>query len=121
MLTYRLLEQSEWSRLEELIDGHGPVPPSEISAAAVVETEEGELVGVLFVQMVAHMEPFFVRPDHRDGKVSFTQLQELLDTEFENIPYYAFSPDAQIGKILKKVGMKQLPYRIWLKENGRRE
>lgn len=115
MITYRLLDQSEWSRLEELIDGHGPVPRYEISAAAVAETEEGELVGVLFTQLVAHMEPFFVRPDYRSGKISFTQLQELLDAEFEEIPYYAFSPNAQIGKLLKKVGMKQLPYRVWFK------
>lgn len=116
MLIYRMLDSSEWGRLDSLVNGQGPIPAPETAVAVVAETEEGELVGALFVQMVFHMEPLVISPEHR-GEVNFKRMQELLKEQLGGAPYFAFSDSSVVGKMCKLVGMKQLPYRVW-KETG---
>jgi len=115
VLNYRMLDPWEWDRLDPLVNGQGPIPDPKASVAAVAETEEGELVGVLFVQMVFHMEPLAIAPEHK-GEVNFKRMQELLKEQLGGAPYFAFSDSPVAGKMCKLVGMKQLPYRVW-KEN----
>lgn len=117
MLNYRLLIVEEWSKLDPLVNGQGPIPSPESAAVAVAEDEEGRLVGALFVQMTLHMEPLVISPNSRDV-VNFRRLQETLvkDAELEHTPFYAFSQDSRVGKMCKLVGMKQLPYRVWFRE-----
>ena len=115
MITYRMLQPEEWGKLDPLVNGQGPVPPPESSVAAVAETEEGEIVGVLFVQLTFHMEPLAISPEHT-GKVNFMKLQGLLDDQLGEAPYFAFSESPVVGKMCKMVGMEQLPYRVWFKK-----
>ena len=112
MINYRMLQPEEWPRLGSLVNGQGPVPSPETAIAAVAETEEGEVVGVLFVQMVFHMEPLAIHPDHT-AEVNFKRMQELLKEQLGGAPYFAFSDSPVVGKMCKHVGMKQLPYRVW--------
>ncbi len=116
-MNYRLLDPKEWSRLDSLVNGQGPIPSPEAAVAAVAETDEGELVGVLFVQMVFHMEPLAISPEHK-GVVSFKSLHGVLEEELDGTPYFAFSDTPQVGKMCKLVGLKQLPYRVWSKETS---
>ena len=113
-MNYFLLDPSEWGRLEDLVNGQGPIPPPEVAVAAVAETDEGELAGVLFVQMTYHMEPLAIDPEHR-GAVSFKRLHKVLEEQLGGAPYFAFSESSLVGKMCKLVGMKQLPYRVWHK------
>ena len=115
MITYRMLTAEEWPALGPLVNGQGPIPSPEVAVAAVAETDEGEIVGVLFVQMVFHMEALTSNPDYT-GKVSFKRMQELLEEQVGTAPYFAFSDSPLVGKMCKLVGMKQLPYRVWTKE-----
>lgn len=113
-MNYRLLDPKEWGRLDALVNGQGPIPAPEAAVAAVAETDEGELVGVLFVQMTFHMEPLAIDPEHR-GVVSFKSLHRVLEETLDGTPYFAFSETPQVGKMCKLVGMQQLPYRVWHK------
>ncbi len=114
-MNYRMLTAEEWPSLDSLVNGQGPVPSPEVAVAAVAETDEGDIVGVLFVQMVFHMEPLAIHPDYT-GKVNFKKMQEILEEQVGTAPYYAFSDSPVVGKMCKHVGMKQLPYRVWHKE-----
>ncbi len=114
MINYRMLTAEEWPTLDSLVNGQGPIPSPEVAVAAVAE-DDGVVVGVLFVQMVYHMEPLAIHPDYT-GKVNFKKLQEMLEEKVGTAPYFAFSDSPVVGKMCKHVGMKQLPYRVWTKE-----
>lgn len=115
-LTYRFLQTEEWDRLDELVNGEGPIPPPTISNVAVAEDEDGEIVGALFLQLALHMEPLIITEKGK-GKVDFRSFKDLLEASIASAEsvYYVFSPDAKIGKMCRVGGMTQLPYKVWMK------
>lgn len=127
MITYRILAPEEWDRLKIIADKlGGPIPEAVSAKAAIAENEQGQIVGILFLQLALHLEPIAIDPAHR-GKVSFKTLAETLDNSVreslqagERAEYYVFTPDKRVAKMCKIHGMKQLPYRVWHKalENG---
>lgn len=113
-LTYRLLDPSEWERLTTLLDSKY-IPHPDAASAAVAEDHEGNLVGVLFLQIALHEEPLILR----SPKVSFEQLHKVLynavkDNKGLNI--YCFSDKEIIDRMAAHVGMKQMPYKVFVQE-----
>lgn len=79
MLTYRKLEPKEWPKLRPIFQFNKAFLPDPVaSVAAVVENEDGELVGFLMFQLVPHTEPLWIREDYR-GKVDFRRLQRMIE------------------------------------------
>ena len=120
-LQYEMLAPEDWKELETLDPPIGPIPHPGLSAACVVR-DQGELIAVMFLQMVFHMEPLYIRENKR-GSVSFLRMSRVLEQSLlDAIPpghvsgYYVFSPNAKIGKMCKLGGMTQhTDWKVWQK------
>lgn len=113
-MKYRLLESYEWERLEGLVEPEF-LPASDAATAAVCETDQGVIVGVLFLQLQLHMEPLIID----DNRVDFRRLVTVLDdavSDRHGLAYYAFTQDTNVARMAEIVGMEKLPYEVWRKE-----
>src|SRR5216117_1218739 len=60
-MNYKILDPSDWSKLERIIPAEY-LPSPEVAAAAVAEDEEsGQIVGVLFLQLALRLEPLVIK------------------------------------------------------------
>ncbi len=111
-ITYRLLPAEEWDKLKAFC-GAGPIPLPEVAACAVAE-RAGEIVGALFLQLVLHMEPLVIQDLHVNFVDMVLQLEKRVG---EGGAYYAFAPNAHVGRMAEIVGMKEAPgWRVYVKE-----
>lgn len=69
----RLLEPSEWERLTPLLPYFPGTFPSSSQAQILVAEDQGEIVGLITLELVIHVGPCWVKPSHR-GKGIFTSL-----------------------------------------------
>lgn len=110
-MQYRLLQPDEWDKLKPLVDPTF-LPHSDAASAAVAEDENGNIVGVLFLQLTLHMEPLVLK----SPKVSFERLHDVLYNAVQKdkgLHIYVFSDKEIIERMAKHVGMKELPYKIF--------
>lgn len=113
-MKYRLLEQEEWQRLEELLPS-ALIPRPEASAVAVAEDDDGEIQGVLFLQLQLHMEPLLIRR----SDVSFRHLVRTLEERIKDrqgLTYFAFTDDEQVARMAEICGFEHVDMQIWRKE-----
>ena len=115
-MNYRLLLAEEWERLRPLVEPHGALPPPEAASAAVAEDDEGNIQGVLFLQLALHMEPLVIK----NGHVSFRMLQAVLEEALAQaapITYYCFSPaEGKTRDIVRIAGLTHTGWEVWRKE-----
>ena len=115
-LSYRILPESEWDKLDTVRDKMpGPLPSNPLSSQCVVaENDQGRIVGILFMQMQWHMEPIHIDTNYR-GKVNFPRLvNTLLEDAPAGFHYWVFSTAKRIGQMFKHVGMKcERGYVVW--------
>lgn len=110
-MNYRLLQEDEWDKLKALVPEQF-IPSPETSGAAVAEDEQGNLLGVLFMQLVFHVEPLVLTTP----QVSFARLyQTFMDNlqDQKGLKFYAFAATERVGQMAEHVGMKEMPYRIY--------
>ena len=113
-MKYRLLLQDEWHRLSDLMDPKF-IPNPDMAMAAVAEDESGNLAGVLFLQMVLHMEPLVLT----NPAVRFDRLHDTLYNAAKvdsGLHFYVFSDKEIIDRMAAHVGLKKLPYRVYERE-----
>jgi hypothetical protein len=113
-LTYRILPPDEWAKLLPIMAGREQnIPSPHVATAAVAESETGEVIGVLFLQMAFHVEPLVLTSKH----VSFLRLHgELMNAlaDRKGLKYYCFSDQEIVGRMAEKAGMTKLPYdAVW--------
>ena len=108
---YQMLEKDKWSEMKELV-GDLRIPTSEHAVAAIARTPEGKIVGVLFAQLVIHMEPIMLQSPN----INFRRLHKLVEKELTGQPYFAFAPDEKIEAMCKLVGMSEVPWKVFIKE-----
>lgn len=110
-MKYRLLAADEWDKLSTLVPiDVTPAPGS--AAAAVAEDDEGELQGVLFLQITLHMEPLVLA----NPKVNFERLYETLYESLEErkgLHFYAFADSDVVGKMAEHLGLERLPWSVY--------
>jgi|SRR5262245_33876875 len=108
MITYRLLDPSEYERLTTLLESKF-IPSPAASAAAVAEDENHNIIGVLFFQLAMHMEPLVLS----SPKVNFERLYSTLYNAFQDrkgLPFYCFTDQEIVGRMAEHVGMEKLPF-----------
>jgi hypothetical protein len=106
-MNYRLLSKDEWGLLKDM---GGPVPTSDTAICAGAFNDAGELKGVLFLQLVAHMEPLVLT----DPSVSFLRLAGVINEQVgDALVYYVFAPDAKIARMAELNNMQDLGYRVY--------
>jgi hypothetical protein len=115
-MTYRLLSAEEWPRLEAVMQKHGARTPSPAGAsAAVAEDADGNIQGILFLQLVIHMEPLVLE----NPNVRFDRLAQVLHesvSQYKGLVYYSFSETEVVNGMAKHMGFDRLPYEVWKKE-----
>lgn len=112
-MNYRLLPPDEWDKLKPLYPPDRPLP-SPLAASVVVAEQGTDLVGALFLQLALHMEPLIIH----DPRVNFMQMVRAFDGQLPSgSTYYAFAPDAKIGRMAEIAGMAEVVgWRIYKKE-----
>lgn len=87
----------------------------ETATAAVAEDDNGEIQGVLFLQLQLHMEPLLIR----SAGVNFMRLAETIHNAVAHqtgLKYFCFADNAKIARMAELVGMEKLDYQVWRKE-----
>lgn len=116
-MTYRILDTTEWWKLEQIFARHGQsatIPHPEASIAAVAE-QDGEIAGILFLQIALHVEPLIIENPRVDFRRLLGEIEQSL-AEKKGLPYYCFTESEHVERMAQIVGMKKLPYAIWFKE-----
>ena len=110
-MKYRILDQSEWDRLKDVVD-EGFLPKPETAAAAVAEDDSGNITGVLFLQLTLHMEPLILK----SPKASFERLYETLYDAVKadkGLHFFVFSDKEIVDRMAAHVGMKETPFKVF--------
>ena len=107
-MKYRLLNQDEWGRLNELVDSTY-IPSANSAAAAIAEDDDGNIQGVLFMQRAIHVEPLILF----DPKVSFKKLYEQLYNgvaDNKGLRLYSFANMDVMVEMARQAGMKKTDF-----------
>ena len=113
-LNYRLLHPEEWSKLNDIVPVE-LIPAPEAAAVAVAETETGEILGVLFLQLQLHLEPLVIK----SAAVNFKRLHAVLhDTikDRKGLCYWSMTQNPIVAKMAESVGMQPVEDRLYKKE-----
>lgn len=110
-MNYRLLRADEWSRLESIMPSNF-IPQPEVCTAAIAEDEQGQLCGVLFLQLAFHLEPLVLRaPDVRFDKLYKTLYNAV--EQSKGLHFYCFADSEVVAKMAEHVGMLKRPYEVF--------
>ena len=77
-LRYRILDPSEWDKLKDIFPDHQILPSPEVAIASVAEDGD-KIVGVLFLQMVYHVEPLIISEEAR-SRVNYFRLHKNIES-----------------------------------------
>lgn len=111
----RVLPYEEWEKVLPVFQERGiQLPDPALSSIIAMEDESG--VSFLVLQLQAHAEPLYIAPAHRGNGVH-RELAEYLNVIFP-YQYYAFIKDDRMVRVVEGVGMKELPYRVFVKESS---
>ena len=113
-MKYKLLPHEEWNRLLEVMPMH-LIPAPEAATVAIAEDDDGEIQGVLFLQLQLHMEPLVIRDSH----VSFKRLQQTLHNavaDQKGLCYFAFTDNPAVARMAEICGMEKVEMQIYRKE-----
>ena len=107
-MRYRLLNPDKWDRLKELVDSTY-IPSPDASTAAICEDDEGNILGVLFMQLAIHIEPLILL----DKRARFDELYiTLYNSVAENkgLKFYSFANKEIMVKMAESAGMKKTDF-----------
>ena len=82
--------------------------PDKTQSQVVVAENDGEIVAFWVAQTVLHLEPVWIRPDHRSGWLFIKMWRMLLQwlTAQGMRDFYCFAPTQTIKDYLTRLGMK---------------
>ncbi len=107
---YSLLEKqfAEW---------RVPIPdPALASVAVVIDSATNRLAGFGCLQSTVHSEPIWIAPEYRQGEVLRLLINKMQEPFKEaKSGFYAFAATDKIAHLLESEGMKELPWRVFVK------
>lgn len=106
----RILEPSDWHRLDPAHTPVFPGIPEEDVAVVVVEDESGEIVASTMILRATHMEGTWVHPDHRNAGVSRSLLRLAAGCARAFGPTWVFTgaADDHTRSILDRMGGQKI-------------
>lgn len=115
MIETKRLQPEEYSGLAAVAEGHVPSPDASI---AVVATDEGRVVGRMFVVFVAHLEGTWVESESRGGAV-VRRLFDRIQGEAKSAGLgrvMAYSTSGEHDAYLHRLGFERMPWTVWGKD-----
>jgi len=117
----RLIRPEEWAELLPVFEAQGGrLPDPENATAAVAFDAAGQVCGFWVLQRCWHAGPLWIRPDCRRSGL-WRRLHAALDRLFTHqvgAGYYSFSGSEQVEAIFRKLGYRDLGYKVWAREAG---
>ncbi len=117
-MNYRMLMVEEWGKLQPLLDQEGWKMPDPRTASVWVAEENDEIMAMIVLQLVMHLEPMIVKSKAK-GNIDFLKLASVVDEDLmANAPgagYYLFVNRAALAKLATSNGMKEMPWRVYCK------
>lgn len=117
-VTFRELRPEETVKLMPFLQAEGWRLPYPYLASAVVGEYEGKIVSFAVLQLIPHVEPLWVQDDWRgSGLAEATAYQLIANLERRQISaYLAIAPNPFMERLCKKMGMKEIPGKVFVKE-----
>ena len=114
----RFLQPEEFHKTASFFEGQA-VPPLDPQWAKVIAAinDDGEVVGIMCLQLVAHAEPIMIRKDYR-GQDLWRQMAEMLDGYLwaVGIPgIYTQPTNATAEALTAKMGFSKAEFPLWVK------
>lgn len=109
-MTYRRLQISEWDRITEIFKAEfGEPQPSATNSVIVIAEDHGEIVGIVTLQMIMHVEPVWVKSTWRGRWVLQGMLREV-SRQFPTLSLaFAFVKTTWMCMLLNTLGLEELP------------
>jgi len=120
MNTVRKLPFDEWHRLLELDGWLGELPRKGHAVVHVTEDNLGDIIAFWWVLQVYHIEPMWIREDHRGGLIPrrlWAAVQGFLD-KCSIFKAFCHTEILPVEDYLERLGMKPLPTRMYIYESG---
>lgn len=120
-MTVRKLTTEEWGRVSSIfLKEFNENPPPASESTIVVAEEEGEIVGLLTVQSVVHVEPLWIKDTHR-GRYIIPLLVNKVSSLFPALPCaFAYTRSTRLATLLEYFGLEPLDWKVfrWRKSDG---
>lgn len=117
----RFLEENEYHLTNSYFDGEEtPRLDPRFSRVLGAFSSEGDLIGFVCLQLVAHAEPIFVKPEHRQTGIGLTLTQEM-DSYCHalGLPGLYIQPtNLAAEKLASAVGFQPAAHALWEKIYG---
>jgi hypothetical protein len=112
-MTIAILEPSEWSQIEPLFLEQGvSLPDPDIARIVAAKDETGTICGFVVIQLVPHVEPIWVAPEHR-GSPLWARLGEAAAAQIPpGVHTYVFSPNDAITRMAQHIGFHPQPWTV---------
>jgi N-acetylglutamate synthase-like GNAT family acetyltransferase len=112
----RVLPPDEWHRLLELPGQWLKHLPDESEAVVfAVEDHLGDIIGFWMVLQVYHLEPVWIRPDHRGGLVPrrlWRRIRQFLDS-CSIVKAFCLTEKVPVADYLSRLGFEELADRTF--------
>lgn len=112
-MQYRILDAEEWDRLKPLFSSEDRIPRPELATCAVAADDDGEILGMVALQVQLHLEPLRILNPKVDFRRLFSTLMDALHENSHGLVYYACIKDPKVARIASIVGMEPIPYELW--------
>lgn len=116
-MTVKFLEQEQYYLIEKFFDREG-VPRLDPQFSKVVAAWDGDqVVGILVLQLVAHVEPFIIEPDYREQGL-WREMGEMMAgyAGAVGLPgVYTQPTHPEARAMCEKLGFEEQPHKLWLK------
>lgn len=104
-LKYRLLPADEWPKIAGVFSSMRKKMPDPRFAKVIVAERGDRIVGFLFIQLAAHMEPLWIKREER-GRVNWRRMVRELEKVLKEGTYYVHAPQGSVQKMCEIVGMR---------------
>ena len=112
--TYRLLPKDEWSKLTPIFASQGSSAPDPNYSVVVVAEKGDEIVGMGVLQVVPHMEPWWIK----DGESpAWRKMVGMLEAELPHeARYFMCCPNHRIAAMAEHCGLRTTGEYVMTKE-----
>lgn len=117
-MIYRLLEPHEYSKLLGLGEMNEDLLPHPEQSIVVVAERDSQIVAFWVLQHLAHAEPVWIHPDHRNSTIGYglwRRVRALLDAS-HTLGAFCCAETPEVAEYLLRLGFRELPMRMFVYE-----
>lgn len=115
LVHYRFVAPEDYSILEPVFKAYGSeVPDPKLSRIACASLN-GEIIGFYCLQLVAHAEPMWIKPDFRGSTVA-ARLIQMINEQRQDKRAYVVCDTEESQRMCEKLGLKRVESPVYYME-----